>query len=151
MTLKRKVLFIDIDGVLFGEYDGYYQLRPGVSSFFTWALPNFRCEFLTCWSWVRVQNLLELLYIDRRSLNIGYRVWYNLKTDGIDPTKDDCYVIDDNLLPEEVRQLESWGLASRYLKVEKSGRDELYRIRQLITDLELIPNRLLFEELKNHK
>ena len=65
--MKPKILFIDIDGVLFGEYDGYYQLRPGVSSFFVWAQPRFRCEFLTCWSWFRVQSLLELLYIDRRS------------------------------------------------------------------------------------
>jgi hypothetical protein len=30
---KRKpILFHDIDGVLFGEYDGEFQLRPGVKT-----------------------------------------------------------------------------------------------------------------------
>ena len=129
-VLKEKVLFIDIDGVLFGEYDDCYQLRPGVASFFIWAHRYFRLEFLTCWSWGRVQNLLELLYIDRRSLHIGYRIWYNLKTDGINPERDDFYLIDDNLLPEELEQLTLWGLDGRYLKVDKNGKDELYRIRQ---------------------
>lgn len=136
--MKEKVLFIDIDGVLFGEYEDYYQLRPGVSSFFSWAHQYFRLEFLTCWSWIRVQNLLELLYIDRRSLRIGYRVWYNLKTDGIVPGKDEFYLIDDNLLVEEIDQLERWNLLERYLKVEKNGKDELYRIRRLIMERERI-------------
>ena len=134
--MKQKVLFIDIDGVLFGDYDGYYQLRPGVSSFFVWANQYFRCEFLTCWSWQRVQNLLELLYIDRRSLNIGYRVWYNFKTDGIDPARDQFYIIDDHLLPEEIAQLESWGVKNRYLQVNKDGKDELVRIKERITEME---------------
>lgn len=133
--MKRKILFIDIDGVLFGEYDGYYQLRPGVSSFFVWASQHFHCEFLTCWSWPRVQTLLESLYIDRRSLKIGYRIWYNLKTDGINPVVDDFFLIDDNLLPEEISQLETWGLKNRYLRVEKTGEKELERIKQLIINL----------------
>ena len=134
--LKNKVLFIDIDGVLFGEYDGYYQLRPGVASFFVWAHQHFRIEFLTCWSWSRVQSLLELLYIDRRLLGIGYRVWYNLKTDGIDPQKDEFYLMDDNLLAEEEEQLEHWGLLNRYLKVDRHGKDELIRIKELIMECE---------------
>jgi hypothetical protein len=136
--LKEKILFIDIDGVLFGEYDDYYQLRPGVSSFFAWAHQYFRLEFLTCWSWSRVQDLLELLYIDRRSLQIGYRVWYNFKTDGIHPEKDDFYLIDDNLVAEEIAQLERWGRKERYLKVERTGKDELYRIQRQIMELEQI-------------
>jgi hypothetical protein len=136
--VKEKVLFIDIDGVLFGEYDDCYQLRPGVSSFFNWAHQYFRLEFLTCWSWSRVQDLLELLYIDRRSLQIGYRVWYNFKTDGIHPEKDQFYLIDDNLIAEEVAQLERWGLKERYLKVERTGKNELYRIQEQIMGLEQI-------------
>jgi hypothetical protein len=131
---KQKVLFIDIDGVLFGEYDGYYQLRPGVSSFFVWAGQYFRCEFLTCWSWPRVQTLLESLYIDRRSLKIGYRLWYNLKTDGLDPEQDDFYIIDYNLIPEEIAQIQAWGLSNRYLQVNKEGSTELNRIQQLLID-----------------
>lgn len=136
--LKEKVLFIDIDGVLFGEYDDCYQLRPGVSSFLTWAHQYYRLEFLTCWSWSRVQDLLALLYIDRRSLQIGYRVWYNFKTDGIHPEKDEFYLIDDNLIAEEIAQLERWGLKERYLKVERTGKDELYRIQKQIMELEQI-------------
>lgn len=136
MKNKTKILFIDIDGVLFGEYDEYYQLRPGVSSFFGWASKNFRCEFLTCWSWSRVQTLLESLYIDRRSLHIGYREWRNLKTDGINPEKDDFYLIDDNLIPDEISQLKEWGLEKRYLKVDKMGRDQLEKVKQMIATLE---------------
>ena len=134
--MKPKTLFVDIDGVLFGEYDGYYQLRPGVASFFVWASQHFRCEFLTCWSWPRVQTMLESLYIDRRSLKIGYRVWYNVKTDGIDPAQDDFYLIDDNLLPEEIQQLEAWNLSERYLKVAKIGSNELLWVQQELTKLE---------------
>lgn len=131
--MESKLLFIDIDGVLFGEYDGYYQLRPGVSSFFVWAVSHgFRSEFLTCWSWPRVQTLLESLYIDRRSLRLGYRSWYNLKTDGIDPAED-FILIDDHLLPEEINQLRAWGMENRYFRVDRSGRDELMRVR---TELE---------------
>lgn len=136
MKNEAKIIFIDIDGVLFGEYDGYYQLRPGVSSFFVWASKNFRCEFLTCWSWPRVQTLLESLYIDRRSLRIGYREWRNLKTDAIDPVKDRFYLIDDNLLPEEINQLKEWGLEKSYLKVDKNGRDQLELVKQKIMTLE---------------
>lgn len=136
MENEAKIIFIDIDGVLFGEYDGYYQLRPGVSSFFAWASKNFKCEFLTCWSWPRIQTLLESLYIDRRSLRIGYREWRNLKTDGIDPEKDRFYLIDDNLLPEEISQLKEWGLEKRYLKVDKNGRDQLELVKQKIMALE---------------
>jgi hypothetical protein len=132
--MKKKVLFIDIDGVLFGEYDGYYQLRPGVSSFFVWAGQHFQCEFLTCWSWPRVQTLLELLYIDRRSLKIGYRLWYNLKTDGIDPQQEDFFIIDDNLIPEEIAEIKAWGLSDRYLQVNKEGITELKRIQQLLIE-----------------
>ena len=126
---ESKRLFIDIDGVLFGEYDGYYQLRPGVASFFVWAAGcGFQTEFLTCWSWPRVQTMLESLYIDRRSLKLGYRTWYNQKTDGIDP-KENFWLIDDHLLPGEVSQLCAWGLEDRYLQVNRNGRDELVRIR----------------------
>lgn len=136
MLYKDKILFIDIDGVLFGDYDGYYQLRPGVSSFFVWASRNFRCEFLTCWSWPRVQTLLESLYIDRRSLRLGYREWRNFKTDGIDPDSDEFYLIDDNLLPAEIDQLKAWRLENRYLKVDKNGRDQLELVKKSIIKLD---------------
>ena len=132
--MKQSVLFIDIDGVLFGEYDGYYQLRPGVSSFLVWAGQHFHCEFLTCWPWPRVQTLLEALYIDRRSLKLGYRLWYNLKTDTINPEQEDFYILDDNLIPEEVAQLEVWGLSDRYLRANREGSAELLRIRQLLIE-----------------
>lgn len=136
MPDKEKVLFIDIDGVLFGEYDGYYQLRPGVSSFFKWASRHFRTEFLTCWSWPRVQIFLESLYIDRRSLRLGYREWRNLKTDGINPESDDFYIVDDNLLVEEINQLKAWGMENRYLKVDKEGRDQLEHVKERIIRME---------------
>lgn len=136
MLNKDKILFIDIDGVLFGNYDGYYQLRPGVASFFVWASRYFRCEFLTCWSWPRVQTLLESLYIDRRSLRLGYREWRNYKTDGIDPQRDEFYLIDDNLLPEEISKLKEWGLENRYMKVNKEGPEELKLVKKRIMTME---------------
>lgn len=133
--MKKTTLLIDIDGVLFGEYDGYYQLRPGVSSFFVWSnAQGFQTEFLTCWSWARVQSLLELLYIDRRSLNIGYRVWYNLKTDGLQP-EEDFYIIDDNLVGAEVEQLERWGKLNRYIKVNRTGPDGLVEVKRKLIEI----------------
>lgn len=80
--------------------------------------------------------MLESLYIDRRSLRLGYREWRNLKTDGIDPGTDDFYLIDDNLLPEEIGQLKEWGLEKRYLRVDKNGRDQLELVKQRIMGLE---------------
>lgn len=133
--MKKTTLLIDIDGVLFGEYDGYYQLRPGVSSFFVWAnARGFQTEFLTCWSWARVQTLLESLYIDRRSLNIGYRLWYNLKTDGLQP-EEDFYIVDDNLVGPEVEQLEKWDKLNRYIKVDRTGPDELVEVKRKLIEM----------------
>lgn len=37
----KPILFHDIDGLLFGEYDGEFQLRPGVKTWLKWAHEHF--------------------------------------------------------------------------------------------------------------
>jgi len=45
--MKKPVLYLDVDGVLFGLYGDpeAFQLRPGVTSFLTWV----HSQFQLCW------------------------------------------------------------------------------------------------------
>lgn len=58
------ILFHDIDGVLFGEYDGHYQLRPGVKTWLTWPHDQFAVVWLTLWEMKRIEHFLSSLYLD---------------------------------------------------------------------------------------
>lgn len=63
------ILFHDIDGVLFGDYAGEFQLRPGVKSWLTWAHEHFEVIWLTSWESDKIKTLLSVLYCDKfRSL-----------------------------------------------------------------------------------
>jgi len=54
--VTKPILYIDVDGVLFGLYGEptAFQLRPGVNSFLTWADEMFVCKWLTCWGQERL-------------------------------------------------------------------------------------------------
>jgi len=43
------ILFHDIDGVLLGDYDGGFQLQPGVNTWLQWAFEHFEVAWLTSW------------------------------------------------------------------------------------------------------
>lgn len=63
------ILFHDIDGVLFGDYAGEFQLRPGVKSWLAWAHERFEVIWLTSWESDKIKTLLQLLSCEKfRSL-----------------------------------------------------------------------------------
>lgn len=59
------ILFHDIDGVLFGDYAGEFQLRPGVKSWLGWAHEHFQVIWLTSWEPDKIKTLLHVLYCER--------------------------------------------------------------------------------------
>jgi hypothetical protein len=59
------ILFHDIDGVLFGDYAGEFQLRPGVNSWLAWAHENFELIWLTSWESEKIKTLLRVLYCEK--------------------------------------------------------------------------------------
>jgi hypothetical protein len=59
------ILFHDIDGVLFGDYAGEFQLRPGVKSWLAWAHEHFEVIWLTSWESDKIKTLLSVLYCER--------------------------------------------------------------------------------------
>lgn len=61
----KPILFHDIDGVLFGEYDGAFQLRPGVKTWLTWAHEHFEIVWLTSWAPEKIKTLLSVLYCEK--------------------------------------------------------------------------------------
>jgi hypothetical protein len=50
---------------VFGEYDGEFQLRPGVKSWLTWAHENFEVVWLTSWAPEKIKTLLGVLYCEK--------------------------------------------------------------------------------------
>lgn len=75
--MMKPILFHDIDGVLFGEYAGEYQLRPGVSSWLRWACEHFDLVWLTAWERDRVHGLLRSLYLEDVMKSSTYGNWTN--------------------------------------------------------------------------
>ncbi|MBX3302276.1 MAG: hypothetical protein KF693_08670 [Nitrospira sp.] len=59
------ILFHDIDGVLFGDYAGEFQLRPGVKSWLAWAHKHFEVIWLTSWESDKIKTLLSLLSCEK--------------------------------------------------------------------------------------
>lgn len=59
------ILFHGIDGVLFGDYAGELQLRPGVKSWLAWAHEHFEVIWLTSWESDKVKTLLYLLSCEK--------------------------------------------------------------------------------------
>lgn len=59
------ILFHDIDGVLFGDYAGEFQLRPGVKTWLAWAHEHFELIWLTSWDSEKIKTLLHVLYCER--------------------------------------------------------------------------------------
>lgn len=63
--MSKPILFHDIDGVLFGEYDGEFQLRPGVKTWLKWAHEHFEIVWLTSWSPEKILELLNVVYSEK--------------------------------------------------------------------------------------
>lgn len=85
-------LFHDIDGVLFGDYAGEFQLRPGVNSWLAWAHEHFEVIWLTSWESEKIKTLLSVLYCGKLLQQSGDAAVSSCQLDelreqgGLDPT-----------------------------------------------------------------
>src|SRR5437764_14482968 len=62
---KKPTLFHDIDGVLYGMYDGEFQLRPGVKPWLWWAHQHFEVVWLTAWEPEKIETLLSVVFAEK--------------------------------------------------------------------------------------
>ena len=145
------ILFHDIDGVLFGEYAGEFQIRPGVKSWLAWAHEHFQVIWLTSWESDKIKALLHVLYCERfhglpEVPSFHHANWTNCQNkviwleQAVKKLKDrEWFWIDD--------EIETWtpaiqhaGLSlDRCIQSNPEGRDELLRIQStLVSRLEWI-------------
>lgn len=134
--MTKPILYHDIDGVLFGEYAGEFQLRPGLKTWIKWVHEHFDVVFLTMWRHEEIDTLLAVITVEKfmKSLKApGFRsanwqkhdnkeLWV---VDAVAKTgKREWFWIDDEMAPKE--RLEHLGLdSSRCLKVNPKGANEL--------------------------
>lgn len=144
--MTRPVLYIDVDGVLFGRYGEpeTFQLRPGVSSFLIWCCANFRCRWLTAWSNGRIASLLADGYCSA-ALDIKHTCWGEAKSSVIDFDEPLWMWIEDGLMDRDRVVLEQHGCLDNYRYVNPDGADELLAVRDALAaylrrhDLEVHP------------
>lgn len=135
----KPVLFIDVDGVLFGIYEGYFQLRPNVIGFLDWCVHHFDCYWLTCWDFERLKKLMNILQGLRLADQIDYCHWPQYEHNkargalAYAPWRE-FYWIEDGLPEDEIKVLESAGKLERYIYVHPEGRDELERIKGILEE-----------------
>jgi len=125
---KNPWLYIDVDGVLNGTYEGWVQLRPNAIGFLRWCTEHFNCFWLTRWPKSERDRLLRLLYASDLIPKIRETPYTSSKVDALDLTQD-FYWIEDGILPDEQARLDSLGKGDRYLAVHAEGKDELDRIQ----------------------
>jgi hypothetical protein len=61
----KPTLFHDIDGVLYGGYDGEFQLRPGVKPWLWWGHEHFEVVWLTTWEPDKIRTLLSVIFAEK--------------------------------------------------------------------------------------
>jgi hypothetical protein len=61
----KPLLFHDIDGVLYGTYDGVFQLRPGVKPCLEWVSARFEIVWLTTWDEEKIKTLLSVVACEK--------------------------------------------------------------------------------------
>jgi len=143
--MSKPLLFHDIDGVLFADYAGHYQLRPNVKGWLEWAHEHFQVCWLTSWPKEDIRQLLKILYGEKyiRHPAITFRVadWYtyNTKEDWLSANRSQLegvswYWIDDQIPPDG--RLIQLGLdPARCIAVNPKGADELVKLQGRLTQL----------------
>ena len=149
--LLKPTLYHDIDGVLFGEYAGHFQLRPNVKGWLHWVHEHFNVVWLTTWERHEIRTLLSIVY-GEKFLNTleapAFHVadWYGhpdkeswlAAGDRFDHAQGEWFWIDDDRPSDE--RLNALGLEpSRCLRVNPKGADELENL-QLRLQLLHLPN-----------
>ncbi|MBX3331169.1 MAG: hypothetical protein KF722_12245 [Nitrospira sp.] len=134
--MKKPILLHDIDGVLFGQYDGTFQLRPCVKTWLNWAHEHFQVIWFTTWRPENIRQLLTSLYMapSRTGHPFLCADWYNWATKeawlemAAKKTNFDYYWIDDNIptvLPDGVEQ-------QRCIRVDPTGEHELKSVQKIL-------------------
>lgn len=143
--MDKPILYIDVDGVLFGIYGEYAtQLRPNVVGFLTWCMKNFECRWMTAWGQAQLYNLFKLLYAPDIAKGIRYYDWRGFKAPrGFSFEKDDTieltedfYWIEDGPVRDKLKGLVDSSGHMRYIEVSAHGADALndtkiYLVRRL--------------------
>ncbi|OQW47493.1 MAG: hypothetical protein A4C66_14775 [Nitrospira sp. HN-bin3] len=131
------ILFHDIDGVLFGEYAGEFQLRPGVKSWLAWAHEHFQVIWLTSWESEKIKTLLHILYCERfhglpEIPPFHHANWMNYETkvvwleQAVEKLKDREWFWIDDEIEKWTSAIQQAGLSlDRCIQSNPEGRDEL--------------------------
>jgi hypothetical protein len=132
MSLKP-ILFHDIDGVLFGDYNGAFQLRPGVNTWLEWAFEQFEVIWLTSWDQEKVKAFLTVTYNANLVGQFRYAEWTNYanKTVWIAEAlkllaEQEVFWIDDEAVPVE-------GVEA--IRVNPKGEHELIAVQAQLDQL----------------
>jgi hypothetical protein len=140
------ILFHDIDGVLFGEYAGEFQLRPGVKSWLTWAHEHFEVIWLTSWESDKIKTLLSVLYCEKfRSLPdippFRHANWTNCENkviwlqQAVQKLKDREWFWIDDEIQKLMPAIEHAGITlDRCIQSNPEGRDELLVLQAALTE-----------------
>lgn len=108
-------IYIDIDGVLLGTFDGKTQLSNGAESFIYFVLEHFDCHWLTSHCNGSVEPILS--YLRGYSNNEFFRSIQEIK-----PTRFDVFETEAIDLSEEFIWLDDSPLASEIDILEKHGK-----------------------------
>ena len=142
----KPILYHDIDGVLFGEYAGEFQLRPGTKTWIKWAHEHFDIVFLTMWRHEEIDTLLAVLTVEKSMKSLqapgfpsaNWQKYENKElwvADAVAKTgKRDWFWIDDQV--PNVERLQHLGLdPNRCFKVNSKGANELEVLKEKLLQL----------------
>jgi hypothetical protein len=144
--VSKPILYHDIDGVLFGEYAGECQLRPGTKTWIKWAHEQFDIVFLTMWRHEEIDTLLSVLMVEKfmKSLqapgfhSANWKKYENKElwvADAVAKTGTRDWLWIDDEVPT-VERLQHLGLdPNRCLKVNPKGDDELEILKEKLVQL----------------
>lgn len=138
------ILFHDIDGVLFGDYGGEFQLRPGVNSWLAWAHEHFEVIWLTSWESEKIKTLLRVLYCERFRNHpelppFRHANWTNCENkvvwleQAVQKLKDREWFWIDDEIEHLVPAIQQAGLSlERCIQANPQGQDELRSIQSTL-------------------
>ncbi len=98
---KIATVYLDVDGVLFGNYGGCMQLRPHTNMVLRELAARYNVTWLTAWPEDRIRLLMELLYIGDMNAKVSYTRWTDRKIESVDMSNP-WYWVDDNISAEDI-------------------------------------------------